>query len=244
MKTYNILSYGGGVCSSAMFFHLVENDHQLDLVIFSDTGDTKESTYSTIKQMFSECLKRNIEFVVVKSKHGQIFDYYKKNKALPSIMRKDCSAKFKIRVVNNYLRKRFGKKARFNIYIGFTLEEATRMKKSEVKYKTNHFPLVKARITRNDAKKILKDNNFTAEKSACVGCIYNKKHEWINLLKKDPARFEYYNSVEKSCSRYPELSFNGTYTLEELKHTWKNQKSLKQFIDQEPSCDVVAGCFL
>ena len=61
-----IVSYGGGINSTAMIVFLVKNNFPLDYVIFSDTGDEMPETYDYLKTMERYLSRRNIPFEIVR----------------------------------------------------------------------------------------------------------------------------------------------------------------------------------
>jgi len=237
-----ILSYGGGVNSSALFFYLLEKNYKIDLVIFSDTGEEEDSTYKAVEDMKIICKDNNIEFVVVRSKFGGLYDYYYSKKAVPSIMRRDCTSKFKISPIRQYIRKRFGKKTNFLMYIGIASDERKRVTSSDVKYMTYIYPFVDDNITRKGNFDILEKNNFVAVKSGCKGCPFIKKVDWVNMFKSNRKEFDRWLRLEQNNSAYPKVLLNGSYKLELIKTAWKNQSVLSQFEDNEIVCN--GGCFL
>ncbi len=61
MENKYILSYGGGVNSSALYFYIVHiKKLPLDLVIFANTGEESQETLETVKNMKLQCEKDNI----------------------------------------------------------------------------------------------------------------------------------------------------------------------------------------
>jgi len=244
-KKKYILSYGGGVNSSALFFYILEKKLKLDLVIFSDTGVESKETYKTVKNMIKECLKYKIPFQKVMSDKGNLYDYYFKRKKVMSIMKRDCTGKFKVSPIRQHIKKRYEKGTTFVMYIGIAWEEMTRMKKSNVKYIENSYPFCDNMIDRKGNIKILNRYNFQASKSGCVGCIYNKKEEWIKMLKENPKEFKKWKLLDMQNTKYPKVTLNPNYKLEVLESNILNQKSLNDFLDNEKTCDViVGGCFL
>jgi len=240
-----ILSYGGGVNSSALFFYIIENKMPIDLVIFADTGEELDETYDCVNRMKQECEKRNIEFVVVKSKYGNLYDYYFEKKMVAGMLHRDCSSKFKLSPINNYLRTRFGKQEKFNMYIGIAFEEKQRMKISREQYKVNIYPFCDEKIDRKGCEEILLKNNFKAIKSGCKGCIFLKKRDWIEMAKNNPKEMERWIALDKNNKRYPRLSWCPSFKLEDIYKAVLEQKSLMGFDESpEPSCDVTGGCFL
>src|SRR5690348_12407749 len=66
-KIYNVLSYGGGVQSSAMLLMacMGEITPKPDLVVFSDPGKESKKTYEYIRWISEEVKKHDIEVVTV-----------------------------------------------------------------------------------------------------------------------------------------------------------------------------------
>jgi len=241
----HILSYGGGINSSALFFYLLEKQMPLDLVIFADTGEELAETYDAVERMKKLCEEAKIEFITCQSEKGNLYDYYFKNKAVMSLMRRDCTSKFKISPLRKTIRAKYGKAETFTFYIGITWDEFHRVRTSDVKYITNSYPFVDAKISRQGNIEILLKNGFKAVKSGCKGCIYNKKKTWVKMLLEDPVEFERHLNLEENNSGFPRVLLNGSYPLRKLKDAYKNQSSPTDFEDTEATCKAInGGCFL
>ena len=211
-----ILSYGGGVNSSALLFHLLDQNIYLDLVIFSDTGEESAETYDAVKRMKLICETHLIKFATVRSSKGRLVDYYFENKAVPSIMRRDCTSKFKISPIRQYLRRVFGKKETFIQYIGIAYDEMHRAVCSDVKYIENVYPFISSRITRQGCFDILKLHSFVASKSGCVGCPFMSKLGFHKLKLSDPLNFKRWMVMEENGSRFPELTLNPRFKMRDV----------------------------
>jgi len=231
-----VLSYGGGVNSSALFFYLLENNYELDLVIYADTGEDEKTTYESIAEMKQVCKENNVEFVVVQSKLGNMYNYYHDKKAVMSFMKRDCTGKFKVYAINNYLRSRFGKKTHFITYIGHAYDEKHRVTESKVKYVTLIYPFVDDKIIRREHEEILNNNSFFAVKSGCKGCIYKKKKDWVDMFINDRVEFDRWRKLEENNSKYPKVSINGNFTLKQIADNWKDQSFLSSFENEEKGC--------
>jgi hypothetical protein len=67
-------------------------------------------------------------------------------------------------------------------WIGISLDEMTRMKRSDVKYITNRWPLVEMKMTRHDCERWLRSHGLEVPvRSACVFCPYHDKKEWRSI---------------------------------------------------------------
>lgn len=235
----HILNYGGGVNSTALYFVARERGMLIDEVIFADTGSEMPATYMTVKKMKEIVEADGIHFQILKSIHGNIYDYYFKHKAVPSRQRRDCTTKFKIRSIRNYLRRKYGKDETFINYIGISYEELHRMKDSDVKYCINNYPLVDARVDREACIKINEDHNFpNICKSGCFFCPFTRKQGWLDLMKNYPDLYEQAVRLEENCpNKKTQLASKPLRAFRQF----KGQKKLEEF---EPTCDVAGGCFL
>jgi hypothetical protein len=244
----NVLSYGGGVNSSALFFYILENKLPLDLVIFADTGVESKETYKSVDNLKKECIKNKIEFVTVQSKHGNLYDYYFKNKLVMSIMRRDCTLRFKIAPIRQYIRKRYGKQQKFLMYIGIAYDELHRMTTSNVKYITYSYPFIDNKINRKGNEHILKKYNFIANKSGCIGCPFQSKKSWEKLCRTNIKEFERWEKLEINNRKYPKLLINNSWRLSHFKESIINQSSLLDYYDHDEKdllCpNTHGGCFL
>jgi hypothetical protein len=242
-KPLFILSYGGGVNSSALFFYILEKGLPLDWVIFADTGEEKESAYDAVERMSAICEKKGIAFKTVKSEYGRLVDYYTKVRAVPSMQKSDCSDKFKKAVIRKFLRTTYGKKQKFVMYLGMAYDEATRMKDSDVQYITNSYPFIDDRIDRKGNLAILQRYSFKAEKSGCKGCLWQKKSDFLRLAKDEPAEFERWQRMEENGRRYPSITLTQRFKLASIKKEAKEQMTLTAYEpEEERPCNSYGYC--
>ena len=108
--TKHILSYGGGINSSALFFYLTDNNMPIDMVIFADTWEETDSTYNAVERMKLICKEKKIAFSIVKSHNGNLYNYYFQKRKVMSIMKRDCTGKFKVAPIRKEIRDCYGKK--------------------------------------------------------------------------------------------------------------------------------------
>lgn len=234
-----ILSFGGGVNSTALYFLIREKKLQLDEVIFADTGDELPNTYKVISQFKELIEKDGIPFMIVRSEIAKnLYNYCYEKRILPSRQRRDCTTKFKISPIRKYLRSKYGKDEKFVQYIGIALEEFSRMRKSDVSYIELKYPLIDYEIDRAGCIRILELNGITdVEKSGCFFCPFTKKAGWNMLLLKYPELYERAVKLEKNCpNKKVLLSYK---SLESMGRTV--QKNLN---DVEITCDIAVSCFL
>jgi hypothetical protein len=236
------MNYGGGVNSTAMFFVLLKNKIPLDEMIFADTGAEMPQTYKTVERMQGIAKQNNILFTIVRSDKGNLYDYCWKYKTVPSRQRRDCTWKFKIRPIRNYIREKYGKEEHFNQYIGISYEEKHRVRLSDVRYATNVYPLIDNKIDRNECIKINKENGFDDTlKSGCYICPFTRKQGWIDLAKNNPELFDKAIALEENCpNKKVQLASKPLRFFKKL----EGQKYIMDYGEDAPPCNGTGGCFL
>jgi len=227
MEERNIISYGGGQNSTAMIILMIEKKVKIDEIIFSDTGNEMPKTYEFLKVFEQFCKKNKINFTTVKSHLGSVREYYFENNIIPYRMFRSCSDKFKVRVINKYLKEKYGKDVIINMFIGIGSDEKHRAKivdKKNIKY---FYPLIEYDIDREKCIEIIKKEfKIIPVKSGCYFCPFQPKSEWSKLLKESPELYDLSIEFEKNGRAYPEGSFIGNMTLEDFKKALKEQTKL------------------
>ena len=126
-----VASFGCGVDSVAM----VLLNPNYDEIIFADTGSEMRETYAYL-DYFEK--KSGLKITKVRSHLGKIFDYYNDKRCFPLPTFRDCTKKFKITPIRQYLRKKYPKET-FEMNLGIDYSEFHRMRTSDRKYITNYY---------------------------------------------------------------------------------------------------------
>ena len=199
-----IASFGCGVDSVAMV--LLKSDY--DEIIFADTGSEMPQTYAYL-DYFEK--KSGLKITKVKSHLGKIFDYYFDKRCFPLPTFRDCTKKFKITPIRQYLREKYGKKETFEMNLGIDYSEFHRMRESDVKYIKNKYPLVDLKLSREQLIEIIKSKGYEVPvKSGCYFCMFQKPKAWLNLKQTHPRLWEKAKALEKnSTMRLPLINLKG-----------------------------------
>ena len=204
MKKYNILSFGGGVQSTALLAMAVNNDlnMKIDCVIFSDTGWEPKKVYKNVEMWETRAKNAGIDFYKVSA--GNIKEdilsggrfasmpfYIFNDEGEPSILRRQCTREYKIGPVKKAIRKhlfglkkgqRFKKDMSYNILMGISLDEIQRVNPSTKKYENTVYPLIDKRMTRIDCYQYLRKKGYEIpKKSSCIGCPFHDNNYWLSL---------------------------------------------------------------
>ena len=179
MKNY--LSFGGGVNSTAMLLVLHDEGIKFESIYVDHGGDWPE----TIEYVQMISIKYPIT-ILKPSVDGidNLYDYSFKHNVIPTRIRRWCTDKFKISVINKYIERPC-----FQM-IGFSTDEAHRAKISITKGVENRFPLLERDIDRNECIKIIESHGFRIPmKSGCYFCPFQRVGQWRKLREEHPDLF-------------------------------------------------------
>ncbi|MDD2610689.1 MAG: phosphoadenosine phosphosulfate reductase family protein [Giesbergeria sp.] len=183
-----IVSYGGGVNSTAMLIEMMRRGESCAVILFADTGGERPETYSYTK-MFSEWLVARgypaIVSVQNDGMHRTLEVECLTNKRLPSVVfgYKSCSDKYKRRPFAKWLKSQsLGDDV--TVCIGFDADEphrAARGAASADPY-AKRYPLIEWDMGRDECLDTIRAAGLpTPGKSACFFCPNSKVHEILSL---------------------------------------------------------------
>ena len=122
-----VLSYGGGVQSTAMLLMIKEGKiPKPDIVVHSDTGSELPETEQFIEWAYKFTISElKIPFVIVKSTYGKLHEFYLSTAAIPVIGMRHCTANFKIAPQRQFFRSIVGRKNKHMVdcWLGITTDE-------------------------------------------------------------------------------------------------------------------------
>lgn len=228
MKEINIVSFGAGQNSTAMIIMMKNEGIKIDEIIYSETGNEMPKTYIFLKEFKQWCKKNDLKFVTVQSKLGSLKDYYVSRNIIPYRMFRQCTHKFKIIPINDYIKKEYGIKVPINMIMGIASDEKHRSKKIKGRKQfTYKFPLIEKEIDRKGCVDIIKKEGLSIPvKSGCYFCPFQSKKEWIKLYENYPDLFDETILFEKNGRAYPEGNLIGNITLEDFRRALKEQTRL------------------
>ena len=223
---FYVVSYGGGIDSTAMIIFILKNGLPLDYVVFSDTGDEMPETYEYLEVMRKYLKRRNIPFVIVKVRNNtSLSDRCLKRKVVPSQIWRWCTRDMKVTPIHAFYRKLH---SHIYQYMGIDFEEVRRMKPPKVDYVTNLYPLVDFKLKRADCIKIIKKARLPVPvKSGCYLCPFNNMDRWEEIYTNHPHLYKYAMKVEENGKHFGTqgLAPQG-YTLRGLGKMMKKKKPL------------------
>ena len=126
---------------------------------------------------------------------------------------RQCTAEYKIRPLQTKMRElcnlgkgEKSKEIACQVLIGISLDEVIRMKPSQNKWAVHEFPLIDARMSRQDCLNWMKRKGYPLPpKSSCIGCPYHSDHEW-RLIKADPESWADAVMIDKAIRKVPKIN--------------------------------------
>lgn len=182
-----ILSFGGGVQTTALAILLVEGKVVADRVIFADTGGERPETYRYIDSYIKPLMTAaGIDFRTVKqtlkSCQPDLYGWLWRLKQIPPIMGKRlCSLKFKSGAIRRYLGEPY------TPLIGFSIDEAERARFPQ----EANYPLIELGLSVTDCHRIIQGFGWPSPiKSSCYYCPFQSPFEWQWLKTNHPDLFK------------------------------------------------------
>jgi hypothetical protein len=213
----NIVSYGGGVNSTALLIEMYHRDIPADLILFADTDGEKPDTYEYISVM-NHWLTRHgmpeIQIVKYTDKNGDrltLEEECLRSETLPSLAYgfKRCSLKHKISIQDKAINHHPGAKEiwkagdKITKFIGYDAGEERRRQKAiqhdlaDKKYQ-KAYSLIDCGIDRRGCLDIIQAEGLPLPvKSACFFCPASKKYEVRELSKRYPGLYKRAVEIEK-----------------------------------------------
>ena len=246
-----IISLGGGIQSTVLCLMAFAGLIKCDAIVFADTGSEMPHTYATIQQLSAMAADAGIPFFIVSNHGKKLHEEYMKNETLPMVGISSCTINFKISPIRRWLRANqdeSGEKPWSTVLLGITTDEANRVRKSDLLWVENEFPLVDMGMSRQDCIKYLEDfPELSVKKSGCFMCMYQPAKSWVNLKVNEPKLFDVAMMMEKIAregkhelkaglfGRQSIERFNFSHTLDDFGF---------QFDPVDFDCNASGGCFL
>lgn len=229
-----VVSYGGGVNSTALIIFLIQNKHPLDYVVFADTGDEMPETYDYLHHMKKYLYTHKIPFQIVKVPNGDsLSDRCLRRRVIPSQVWRWCTRDMKVRPIYRFYRSL---NCHVYQYMGIDYDEWYRMKDPTEDYVTNVFPLVDYKIGRQGCIELIEKAGLPIPvKSGCFFCPFNNIERWKEVYDKHPDLFEFARKMEENGKHMPKQTLAPkTFTLRKLGKQFRKNKPLPMIHVESP----------
>lgn len=249
-----VMSFGGGVNSTAVVLGMYERGDRPDAILFADTGGEKPKTYEHVAKMEQWCRSHGMPEITrvsySESKHGSLEEECINNGTLPSkaFGFGGCSQKWKRAPMDRWIGRwepavrawtQGQKVARL---IGIHAGEHRRGQIPDDAKFTYRFPLREWGWAQEECEAaILRHGLEVPVKSACFYCPAMRKVEVIALAKEHPDLFNRAVEMERNAKEMGGLEvvrgLGRHWSWEELVKA--DQQQLRMFGDnQPPMCDT------
>ena len=227
----HIVSFSGGKDSTAMLLMMIEKGHQIDEIIFLDTGVEFPEMYHHIKKV-EEYIGRDITVLRADNSYEYMMFDYIKTKGKTKTQKGYSWADFRNRWCTQYLKKSVIKKylkkyKNFEIieYHGIAVDEVKRLEKN--KDKNVKYPLADWGMTEKDALKYCYSKGFNwgglytkFDRVSCWCCPLKSLKELRVLYKNFPELWEKLKKWDSKTYR----KFRSDYSVQELENKFKREE--------------------
>lgn len=225
---YHIVSFSGGKDSTALLLKMIENNMQIDEIIFCDTGVEFPEMYEHIKQV-----KKYINLPITTLKNEYNFEYYMfehvktkgKNKGSKGYSWSDfrnrwCTYLLKQQLTNRHLKQY----KNYNIieYHGIAFDEMHRANKNKDK-RNIKYPLIDWQMTGQDCINYCYSKGFNwgglyekLSRVSCYLCPLQRLSELKIIYTEYPELWQYMKELDKRSIEQFGRKFRSDYSIEEL----------------------------
>lgn len=190
-----VLNLGWGIQSFTLAAMVALGELEpIDAAIHADTTHERSATYAFSEKWTPWLVERGVNVVTIKDKSEIVPQ--RNGYGWPEIpafaasemggqLQRQCTKRWKIAPIRRWLQEhRRGEHV--EQWLGISLDEAERMKPSDVKYITHRWPLIEKRMSRNDCINWLQRNGLEVPvKSSCVFCPYHNRSAWYDMKREN-----------------------------------------------------------
>jgi hypothetical protein len=196
-----ILSLGAGVQSSTLALMIEHGEiPMVDAAIFADVKGEPKKVYEWLEYLKTKVTSYPIHVVTYRDLKQDLLDiangtgkvipipfFTIDDKGKKGMMRRQCTADYKIKPVTSKIRELLGLKkgekrkagTKVELLMGISQDEISRMKTNQIKYIQNVYPLVEKKMRRSDCITWMEDNFYPRPpRSACTFCPFHSNEEW------------------------------------------------------------------
>lgn len=216
-----VLSLGAGVQSTtlALMAAAGEITPRPDCAIFADTGSEPAAVYQHLDWLETvlpfpvhRVANGHLRLMLTdpthpKHKSGRPPLFLLSPKGKKGMLRRQCTARFKVLPVQKKIRELLGLRPRqwwpktpvVEEWIGISTDEASRMRPSEIPAIAIRWPLIEHGISRASCLVWLETHGYPRPpKSACTFCPYRSDASWHYLKQTDPAGWDEAVAVDRA----------------------------------------------
>jgi len=211
-----VISYGGGVQSTAMIVLAVQGRIRADLALFSNVGDDSEHP-TTIRYVREIAIPYAAShgFVVKElhpTRYGENTTIWKeimreetRRDIIPVFgeagnpMSRSCTADYKIRTLHRWLRQNGATKTnKATMLLGISTDEIERAGRGkDGTVERREYPLLTLGMNRTDCMEVIRNAGLPVPpKSSCFFCPFHSEQVWQELRRDEPELFSKAQELE------------------------------------------------
>jgi len=201
-----IISYGGGVQSTALVVLAMQRGWRIDEIVHVDLLDAEAPNTREYVASFARWLRETYNRGITILQRDLYGDMLARPAFTPApwrardgsfMLKRQCTRQYKVEPVRRYLYDKY-RRERIGLMLGISVDEFHRMRESDAKRIEHLYPLVDERLTRNDCRAILERAGLaTPPKSSCWFCPYRSARSQSELLRQYPALREKGEELER-----------------------------------------------
>jgi len=206
-----IMSFGGGIQTTALAIMVGRREVECDAMIFADTGGEHPKTYEHLEMLQAWLKDRGyLGFQTVRAKKVQpLYEYVRDvSTVIPirvghneALGRRQCTRQWKITPILEAARAMTAERP-IIMQLGISMDEIHRMKDSPDKDVIREWPLIDLMMTREDCRRVIMDAGIDEPpKSACYFCPLLPAAYFRQLEANEPALFEKAADLEDAMNQ-------------------------------------------
>ena len=192
-----VISLGAGVQSSTLLLMALRGEFgkKPDCAIFADTKWESKATYRHLEFLEREAARFNFPILRVtagdirRAEWNKMPLFVRNLQGETAMLNRQCTQAYKLAPINRRVRQIVGLapgqrsvSVVCEMWLGISLDEASRMRDSRECWKTHRYPLIEKRMRRADCLEWLAANDYPIPpKSACLGCPFHADAQWREL---------------------------------------------------------------
>lgn len=205
-----VLNLGWGIQSFTLAAMVALGELEpIDAAIHADTTHERESTYRFAEKYTPWLEARGVRVITVTPNKSNPVDNGYGWPEIPAFstsekggsIQRQCTGRWKITPIRKCLQSnRNGEPV--EQWLGISLDEAERMRPSDVKYITHRWPLIEKRMSRNACIAWLARHDLDVpDKSACVFCPFHNRQEWYQMKRENGADWQKSVAVDEAIRK-------------------------------------------
>lgn len=204
-----VLNLGWGIQSFTLAAMVALKELEpIDAAIHADTMHERSATYSFAEQWTPWLEAHGVRVVTVKDDHpdplnvgGMVTIPARTSSDTGGLLTRMCTNHWKVAPIRRWLQT-YRRGENVEQWLGISLDEAERMKPSDVKYITHRWPLIEKRMSRNDCINWLQRHDLEVPvKSSCVFCPYHNRSAWYDMKRENGADWQKAIEVDEAIRK-------------------------------------------